>query len=76
MNVRNRELVETLEQKTEQIATLEAEVERLTEELAARDREARKPPDEHATAVNESNGDSETPSLWSHTKRLFDGGSG
>jgi primase-polymerase (primpol)-like protein len=62
------ELEATLEHKTERIETLEAEIERLKQELAARDPEAGKPLDEHATAENESSGDSQTPSVW---KRLF-----
>jgi primase-polymerase (primpol)-like protein len=62
------ELEATLEHKTERIETLEAEIERLKQELAARDPEAGKPLNEHATAENESSGDSQTPSVW---KRLF-----
>jgi len=65
------ELEATLADKNERIDTLEAEVERLTEELASRDRESGDPQDAHSVDAGEGDDESETASVWGRTKRLF-----
>ncbi|WP_115864517.1 phage NrS-1 polymerase family protein [Halorussus litoreus] len=69
------ELEATLEQKDERIDTLEAEIERLTAELADRDREEGHTHEEQAVTASESDEESETTSVWGRTKRLFGNGS-
>ena len=69
------ELEATLAEKIDRIDTLEAEIERLTEELAGRDQEPGDP--QEATTVDSGEGDneSETASVWSRTKRFFESNS-
>jgi len=50
---------------------LSPEVDRLTEELASRDRETEQSQDEQAGTVGVSGNESETTSVWGRTKLWF-----
>jgi primase-polymerase (primpol)-like protein len=75
LSERVNELEATLAKKTERIEALEAEIEHLKEELSGRDRETDQTHEEHAASVSEGDDESETPSVWGRTKRLFGSGS-
>ncbi|MFC6890324.1 hypothetical protein [Halorubrum trueperi] len=64
------ELEATLAEKTKRIDTLEAEIERLTDELATRDQQDGQSQGEQVTTASENSGESEPSSMLS---RLFSG---